>query len=202
VAAKLNEAMGPIAPILLTDHIRALGETAGSFPNAKLEELVKAVSREILDEVARARFAKEMFEEIKKTTEYSTAQSDRPVTADSAVSSKKANGKRSRPARAKPPAILNPAASQVSQDGLPPGFLDIVRVKLGEAMGPMASMVLRDHIRALGESFDSFPEAKLEQLSKRVSEEILDDYHRARFTNEIAKEVKKLNDSREQGAWS
>jgi hypothetical protein len=42
-------------------------------------------------------------------------------------------------------------------------------------MGPMATLVLREHIVTLGESSESFPEAKIEELTKRVSEEISDD---------------------------
>ena len=161
--AKLKEAIGPMAPLVITDHIRALGESSESFPNAKLEELTKRISKEIANDSHRIRFEEEMSAEIKKN-------------AAARVSSE-ANEMRSSAAASKPAAAV--------KNGLPAGFLDRVRTKLEEAMGPMAALVLSDQIRALGESFDSFPEAKFDELTKRVSEEIFDEYHRTRFANEI-----------------
>jgi len=61
-------------------------------------------------------------------------------------------------------------------------------------MGPMATLVLDDHILALGESSESFPEAKIEELTKRISEEILDDSLRVRFEKQMSKEIQKLGE--------
>jgi hypothetical protein len=48
--------MGPIAPFVVRDQIRALGESQEKLPQAKLEELVGLVSREISDAKLRAQF--------------------------------------------------------------------------------------------------------------------------------------------------
>ena len=81
-----------------------------------------------------------------------------------------------------------------SREGLSPELLKLMIVKLAEAMGPMAPLVLGDHILALGESSESFPEAKIEELTKLVSEEILDDSLRVRFEKQMSKEIQKLGE--------
>ena len=68
-------------------------------------------------------------------------------------------------------------------------FLERLVTKLTEAMGPMAPLVLRDHVLAVGECSDALPKAKLEQLVKRVSQEILVDSIRQRFEQEMLKEI-------------
>jgi hypothetical protein len=55
-------------------------------------------------------------------------------------------------------------------------------------------LVLREHIVTLGESSESFAEAKIEELTKRVSEEISDDSLRVRFEKEMSKEIQKLGE--------
>jgi len=59
--------------------------------------------------------------------------------------------------------------------------------RLTDVMGPMASFVVRDQIRALGESQDKFPQAKLENLIGLVSREITDGKLRNEFEAAIAK---------------
>ncbi len=54
--AHLTEFMGPIAPFVVRDQIRALGEAQERFPHAKLEELIGFVSREISDVKLRSEF--------------------------------------------------------------------------------------------------------------------------------------------------
>jgi Domain of unknown function (DUF4388) len=58
---------------------------------------------------------------------------------------------------------------------------------LTDVMGPMAPFVVRDQIRALGESQDRFPQAKLEHLIGLVSREIMDGKLRNEFEAAIAK---------------
>ena len=157
MAAKLTEVIGPMAPLVLRDHILALGESPDSFPEARLEELAKRVSLEISNDYQRLRFEEEMRLGV------------------------------SRPATAEPPVKKVP-------DEPPSVFLERVVTKLSEAMGPMAPLVLRDHILALGESSDSFPKARLEELAKQVSREILDDYHRQRFEKEMVKEIQRSSE--------
>jgi hypothetical protein len=59
-------------------------------------------------------------------------------------------------------------------------------------MGPMAKIVLRDQIKALGESSETFPHAKLDMLVELVSREVLDDRMRAQFRHEMIQEIRTL----------
>ena len=61
----LVDAMGPMAQIVLSEHIRLIGESFDRFPRDKVDSLVDAVSREIFDESTREHFRRNMFERIK-----------------------------------------------------------------------------------------------------------------------------------------
>ena len=56
LTAYLTEVMGPIAPFVIRDQIRVLGEPQDKFPQARFEELVGLVSREIPDPKLRNDF--------------------------------------------------------------------------------------------------------------------------------------------------
>jgi hypothetical protein len=56
-------------------------------------------------------------------------------------------------------------------------------------MGPMASLVLRDQIEALGESEESFPEAKLDELVALIGREISDGKQRNKFEELAQQEI-------------
>jgi hypothetical protein len=60
------------------------------------------------------------------------------------------------------------------------------------AMGPMAHLVLRDQISALGESRDAFPQIKLRELIDLVSQEILNETMRVRFQDMMFQEMDTL----------
>jgi hypothetical protein len=64
---------------------------------------------------------------------------------------------------------------------LSPDFLNSMITSLTEAMGPMAPLVLRDQVSALGEEFDAFPKSRLGELVESTSCEILEDSLRRRF---------------------
>ena len=86
-----------------------------------------------------------------------------------------------------------PAPAQVSLQ-----FFDyMTRVATG-AMGPMAHLVLRDQISALGESRDAFPQIKLKELIELVSREILNEAMRAHFQDMMHQEIDTLKTFR---AW-
>jgi len=87
------------------------------------------------------------------------------------------------------PLSPEPPARRETCDPSPPIFLKLMVAKLTEAMGPLAPLVLQDHVRLLGESSDAFPKAKLEQLVKRVSQEIWVDSIRQRFEKEMLREI-------------
>ena len=64
------------------------------------------------------------------------------------------------------------------------------------AMGPMASLVLRDQISALGESRDAFPQVKLRELIDLVSREILNETMRSHFQEMMFQEMDALKSLR------
>jgi hypothetical protein len=73
MVAVLTEFAGPMgqrvhylsaARITVYGEIAALGESADAFPSTRLEELIEAVARAILDEQMKISFQKRMSEEI------------------------------------------------------------------------------------------------------------------------------------------
>jgi hypothetical protein len=62
---KLTEYVGPMAPMIVHDQIADLGESADAFPQARLEELIESVSREISDKRLKAPFKQQMSAEIR-----------------------------------------------------------------------------------------------------------------------------------------
>lgn len=71
-------------------------------------------------------------------------------------------------------------------------FFDRMARAATEAMGPMANRILGDQISALGESRQSFPQAKLAELVLRMSGEILNETMRNRFQKEMIHEIASL----------
>jgi succinoglycan biosynthesis transport protein ExoP len=178
VGDKLIAAMGPMAPIVLREHVRALGESFDSFPADKLVQLTKRVSQEILHDYQRARFAHEIAEEIQKLgARTSGGVSYELFTIDD-----------------EPP---KPAAKKEPPDTSQ--FLKIMSAKLAEAIGPIAPLVLRERIAALGESAETFKEPKIGELIIQLSIEISNDSARRQFQKEMAREIQNL---KELGAGS
>jgi hypothetical protein len=64
VIALLTDVMGPIAPFVVRDQIRGLNESQEKFPQAKLEELIGLVSREVSDAKLRSEFEAAVAREI------------------------------------------------------------------------------------------------------------------------------------------
>jgi len=56
--------MGPMAPMVLGDQIQTLRESQDAFPEAKLDELIGLLSREISDGKLRNKFEELVFQEI------------------------------------------------------------------------------------------------------------------------------------------
>ena len=103
----------------------------------------------------------------------------------------KLSRRRRRNGKALVPRVTKPADNWAGEI-TPAAALKIVCARLIEAMGPMARLVVAEHIRALGESVESFPPARLEELVMRLSNEIPDDFYRRRFEMEMARELATL----------
>ena len=61
----LLDAVGPVAPLILRDHIALLGESQDAFPKSRVDELVKLIAPEILHAELRSRFQKDISEEMR-----------------------------------------------------------------------------------------------------------------------------------------
>ena len=66
ISAKLSDAIGVMAPLVLREGIVALGEAAKTFNQARFGELISQVSKEIADESARWQFQAETVREFQK----------------------------------------------------------------------------------------------------------------------------------------
>lgn len=79
--------------------------------------------------------------------------------------------------------------SRPVDDVVPPALFDRLTSILTEMIGPMAPLVLRDQIDSFGESQDSFPESKLDDLIGLVSREISDGKLRSKFEASMQQEI-------------
>ncbi len=83
-------------------------------------------------------------------------------------------------------------AAQVARptaDLVPAALLNRVSDILTEVIGPMAPLVLRDQIEALGESPDSLPEEKLDDLISLIGKEIDDGLLKNKFEASMFQEI-------------
>jgi polysaccharide biosynthesis transport protein len=89
------------------------------------------------------------------------------------------------------------ADDQLQLEDLGPGtvpqdFFDRMISKLSEAAGPMAPLIIRDHIALLGESRAAFPRNRLKELFERVSQEIPNEKIRTNFYRSMQGDLRSL----------
>src|SRR5262245_28282454 len=77
------------------------------------------------------------------------------------------------------PVVTNAARKLVSQDAF--ARMTIEFSKLTNVMGSIASLIVRDHVRTLGESMKEFPQTRLAELVESLSREISDAKLKADF---------------------
>jgi general secretion pathway protein A len=77
-------------------------------------------------------------------------------------------------------------------DKVPPECIYRMIAALTDAMGPMASLVVRDHVDAMGESTENFPKRRFHELVYSTSGEILSEPLKARYENVMSEEVRAL----------
>ena len=75
---------------------------------------------------------------------------------------------------------------------VPERFFFLLREALIDAMGPMAHIVLYEHVKLLGTSFDRFPWEKIGKLIDIVSREIFDESTRVRFHQTMSEKLAAL----------
>jgi hypothetical protein len=84
--------------------------------------------------------------------------------------------------------VAAPVANR-ADDVVPTALLDRVTGILTDVIGPMAPLVLRDQIEALGASRDNLPEAKLDDLIMLISREIGDGKLKNKFEESMVQEI-------------
>jgi hypothetical protein len=79
---------------------------------------------------------------------------------------------------------MDPARETVSQDAF-----DRMITEFSErtnVIGRIASLIVRDHVKAIGESMQKFPQRRLTELVDSLSKEIADDKLKADFRRRFA----------------
>jgi hypothetical protein len=77
------------------------------------------------------------------------------------------------------------ARNTVSQDAFDRVIADFS--ELANVIESIASLIVRDHVRALGESMEEFPQMRLTELLDSLSKEISDDRLKADFCERFGK---------------
>jgi hypothetical protein len=83
-------------------------------------------------------------------------------------------------------------AQKTVVDPVPQGFFDRMVHGLAEVSGPIASVVVRDQIAALGATEDSFPKSRIPELVESVCQVIPDKRLKARFQQRMSEEMRAL----------
>jgi phage shock protein A len=77
-------------------------------------------------------------------------------------------------------------AADASRELVPASFFDTVIKDLSEILGPFSSLIVRDHVKTLGESMEKFPKARVTELAKSLSEEIGNERLRIGFRQRLS----------------
>jgi hypothetical protein len=95
----------------------------------------------------------------------------------------------------KPASFVSQKVTPVAVDGTAElvsdyTFGDIIRelAEFTNVIGLVASVIVREHVTALGESMDKFPKPRLPQLIDSLSREILDEEKKAKFRERVGKQ--------------
>jgi len=91
------------------------------------------------------------------------------------------------PSKLAAPTLPSPTAATASRS-----FLDHLITELTSSVGPMARVIAREQITSMGETLAAFPIARLRELVKAVSDEILNDELKRQFQNKIEEEIRNL----------
>lgn len=156
LTSELAEVIGPLAPIIVEEVVREMGETRARFPGTRVSELADLLSRSIADARSRSRFQE-------KVQVVFNGGENAPIQHE--VVQKSVN-------------IANEDTSEVN--------LDWLTAHLNEVIGPMARMLIEETIGELRESAKHFPARRLEELVSRLKNEIPTVRDRAIFEERVA----------------
>lgn len=79
-----------------------------------------------------------------------------------------------------------PPAPAAAQEDVSPEFFKQLTLELTQTIGPMAPLIVRDHVKSLGETMEQFPKARVKELLETVSTEILDEKVKTGFRERVA----------------
>jgi DNA repair exonuclease SbcCD ATPase subunit len=79
------------------------------------------------------------------------------------------------------PAVTSNEQTNVAQQTVAPDFFDLMSQELTVILGFPATMIVREHIAAMGESMEEFPESRLADLLEVLSKEIVNEPLRIGF---------------------
>ena len=85
--------------------------------------------------------------------------------------------------------VVRPNETDTAQQTVPPNFLDRMIHELDGIVGPLASMIVRHDVKALGESMEEFPKTRVTELIQIVSQDISDENLKIRFRERFMKHV-------------
>jgi general secretion pathway protein A len=118
------------------------------------------------------------------------APKSNPRKIETSTNEKKTNDIELAPAVEDTPELIIP--NRTPEASVSPHFFDYMSRIAIAAMGPMAQLVIRDQISALGESRDAFPQKRIGDLIELVSREILNETMRSRFHKMMFQEIDAL----------
>ena len=84
---------------------------------------------------------------------------------------------------------ITPSSPSTSEEMVPSEFLEQAVEHLTLSIGPIAPIVMRDHIKALGESTEKFPKRRVAELIEMLSNEIAHTDLRFSFRNWFAQRL-------------
>ena len=152
------------------------------------EKLLVARSREVIDLKAQLEHLRNGIKEMSAFFKQSQVLAALEGQDSSAVSAK----------GEAPTADEKPVGSQVkgqpaaatpidpTEENASPEFFKQLTLELTQTIGPMAPMIVRDHVKALGETMEKFPKARVGELLETVSAEILDEKVKTGFRERLA----------------
>jgi len=147
------------------------------------ETILVSRSREVIDLKSQINRLKNGIKEMSSFFKQSEVLATLDGQDNSAVSPKEEANPTSAHAKGKPIASPAPAAAQ---EDVSPEFFKQLTVELTQTIGPMASLIVRDHVNALGETVENFPKIRVKELLDTVSAEISDERVKSSFCERLA----------------
>jgi len=147
------------------------------------EKLLTNRSREVIDLKAQLELLRNGIKEMSSFFKQSEVLGVIEGQDNSAVSRK--GESKTAGAQAKGNAMA-PPAPDAAQENVSAKFFEQLTLELTQTIGPMAPLIVRDHVKSLGETMEQFPKARVKELLETVSSEILDDKVKTGFRERIA----------------